>query len=288
MARASSNALLAFAFLALSALLFSAIGVPDVPEPACVGGWNIRGEYVPKEQGGCCTGTDCCQYAAFKDNPLCSSVPAPKHECSGLDCCQYAEYKNTPLCAISAPPAPNHSCSGLDCCQYDEYKNTSLCVIQPTPEEEGCTAAPPECPIGGWAGGKAPMLLDPGIAGGSKCRGACGPDCPDTCIPVKDQVHCTPDSKGECFYTCTYYNVISCGLHDGCETHDACYDSCAAEGENRMCLPGFGLCHCACDLGCVFKYGFNCLDWMNGKGKMERHELYSSPPLRAGPLRSCP
>jgi hypothetical protein len=287
MARIPSFLLLALALAFLGAILTYA-SVPPVPEPTCVGGWNIHGEYVPKEQGGCCSGTECCKYAAFRDNPLCGSTPAPQETCSGTDCCKYDKYKNTPLCVVSDTPAAEHECSGLDCCQYEEYENTPLCVAEPTPDEDECAGARPECPVGGWAGGKAPMLLDPDIASGSKCRGACGPDCPDTCVKVKDQKICISDSKGKCFYTCTYHNVLSCGISDGCEVHDDCYDACAAEGEKRMCLPWFGTCHCACDLGCVFKYGLTCLDWMNGKGPMERHELYSSPPLRSEPMKYCP
>lgn len=133
------------------------------------------------------------------------------------------------------------------------------------------------------------MLLDPNIASKSKCRGACGPDCPDTCIDVKDQTHCIPDSNGECFYVCTYSNVLSCGVHAGCEAHDACYDTCAQNGETGMGFPTFGLCHRSCDIKCISTYGLlHCYQWMNGKGPMERHVLYSSPPLRSGPFRSCP
>jgi hypothetical protein len=198
--------------------------------------------------------------------------------CTGKDCCRYEEYENTPDC----------KCSGIECCQYEEFKDTPLCIVSPTPDEDECAPIPPECPIGGGPGVSAPMLLDPAIASESKCRGACGPDCPKSCEEMEDKTICMPDSKGKCFYVCTYSNVLSCGAHDGCETHDDCYDACAAQGEDRMCYLA-GLCHCACDLGCYFKYGpGSCWDWMNGNGDTQRHQLYSSPPLRSEPLKACP
>ena len=288
MARIAMNLLLVAALLVMSSLIVSAISAADVPDPTCAGGWNIHGTFVPREQGGCCHGTDCCQYAAFSDNPLCGAVPAPT--CSGTECCKYEKYKNTPLCTVSVTPAPGEeSCTGTECCQYEKYKNTALCVVSPNAsDEEECDPVPPDCPIGGGPGGNAPMLLDPAIASGSKCRGACGPDCPKTCTSATFKPLCIADKKGKCFYLCTYSNVLSCGTHDGCQTHDDCYDACAAEGENRMCYLG-GFCHCGCDLGCYFKYGLsNCWDWMNGKGPTQGNALYSSPPLRSEPMKSCP
>ncbi|VVB57371.1 Uncharacterised protein [uncultured archaeon] len=311
MADGFPNWALAFGLVALLASLSSALVVPPVPNPTCAGGWNIHGEFVDAAHGGCCHGTDCCQYPAFSDNPLCGSTPAPSENCKGIDCCQYAKYKNTPLCAISSPsnrtpapdnttsppaqngtgPAPNQThpaCSGLDCCQYDEYKGTALCVVQPTPSEEECDAVPPECPIGRGKGDLLPMLLDPALISGSKCRGACGPDCPDSCVRVKEQTQCITDRKG-CAYVCRYSNAVSCGIHTGCQKHDDCYDACAAKGETRMCLPFFGLCHCACDWGCVSEFGpAQCYQWMNGGGPADYAQLYSSPPLRSGPFKSCP
>ncbi len=286
MAKVASVVLLAFGFLTLSVIVH-AISVPAVPEPTCVGGWNIHGVYYPREQGGCCRGTECCQYPAFSDNLACVSVSPTPSACSGLDCCKYEEYKNTPLCVVSSPTLS--ACSGLDCCELEQYQDTPLCIVSPTPSDDECTTPPPECPVGSRHGGSIPMLLDPAIAGGSKCRGACGPDCPDSCVDVKDQKYCMPDSKGECFYVCSYSNVRSCGLHEGCEKHDDCYDACAAKGETRMCLPWLGLCHCSCDLDCVLEYGpGNCLQWMGGNGPTQSHELYSSPPLRSRPHKACP
>lgn len=283
---------LALGFLILSVPLVYTLAIPDVPDPTCAGGWNIHGEYYPREQGGCCTGTECCQYEAFKDSPAC--VPP---SCSGLDCCQYDEYKNTPLCVVSPPPSEDN-CSGTECCQYDEYADTPLCVIQPTEEE--CAQNPPDCPTGGVFN-DAPALRDTFIPGGGLCRGACGPDCPDTCVNVGTVTKCVTDSKG-CAYTCTYENTVSCGVHDACVVHDSCYDVCAAKGETSLCIdaPGpwwnpltwlgmtFGPCHCACDYGCASNYGFDCLNWMDGNGPFDYRQQYSDKPIQEGPFKSCP
>jgi len=352
MAQTASFAFLFLGILTLSAPVFC-ISVPDpnwVPEvsdPTCVGGWDSHGTHYPKEQGGCCKGTECCQYEAFKDNPACvetnctydpldcyspcypeltetcissclaedkklrdkwldcisgntSSPEAPAQTCSGLECCQYEEYENSPMCSCSGLDCcqyeeyentplcivtPMPDCTGLGCCQYEEYKNTALCVVPPTPSEEECTAPPPDCPVGGPTA--APELLDPDIASRSKCRGACGPDCPNTCTHVEDVTRCIPDSKGECFYVCTYSNVLRCESHEGCRTHDNCYDICAQNGEKYH-----GLCHLGCDWGCITGFGLfgpiYCPQWMEGYGPVDKQIRYSSPPLRSKPLKSCP
>ncbi len=48
--------------------------VPEVPDAVCAGGFTASGEYIPKEQGGCCQGAECCQYEAFKNNAGCSAA----------------------------------------------------------------------------------------------------------------------------------------------------------------------------------------------------------------------
>lgn len=310
--------------------------VPEVPEPVCVGGWNIHGEYYDRAQGGCCTGYECCQYEGFKDNPICvpsampscsgieccqdpaytdtplciiyglvsSIIPAAPEcsgiqccayeeykdapecsnattpSCSGTQCCQYPEYKDTPLCIVSPPP----ECSGLECCQYDAYKNTPLCLIPPTPVPDDCSKVPPQCPEGGFA----PLPLDPGIKSESKCRGACGPDCPDTCVDQDDVSLCIADDSGKCFYLCTYSDVLQCGSHESCRVHDDCYDACVEEkGETLYCPLGF--CHCGCDWGCFWNYDLiSCAQWKFGYGPTDRKILYASPPKMSGPLRACP
>ncbi len=389
-AQAASFVLSVIWLLILSALVIHAQfpSVPPVPEPTCVGGWNIHGEYYPKELGGCCTGVECCQYEAFKDSPACTLgctdvsccvgmqccqyseyKSNPMCSCSGLDCCIYEEYTNTPLCDCSGleccefneysdfpfctcsgigcciyqeyagdpscecvglecceldefqfhpmcsckgtecckyeeyEGTPACKCSGLECCELEEFKDTPLCVLNQTPAEECSAADAPVCPLGGAFRRDIPMLRNSFVASGSLCRGACGPDCPKTCINVPQGVEkCIPDTKGKCFYKCKYENVVSCGVHDACVVHDNCYDKCAENGEKEMCIdvPGswsdlwnwiylrIGPCHCACDYGCVSGYGFDCGNWINGNGPYDYFQLYSDKPEISGPFRSCP
>lgn len=389
MAKTTSFLLLAFGLLILSAFVtYAEISVPDVPEPVCAGGWDVRGVYYPKELGGCCRGAGCCEFEAFKDSPACiyscttvdccvgmQCCQFPKYKdhpmcsCKGIECCQYKEYANSlqctctglecckvpefsdsPVCTCKGQDCciyqeyasdpncecvglecceldefkinPMCSCTGTECCKYEEYegepeckctgeecceleefKDTPLCVLTQTPVEEECNAADvPDCPLGGAFHGDIPMLRNPSILGGGLCRGACGPDCPKTCNNVPSGVtKCIPDTKGKCFYTCTYENVISCGVNDACVVHDQCYDKCAAKGETEMCIdiPGpwwnpfnwiylrFDFCHCACDYGCASKYGFDCLNFMNGEGPFDYRQLYSDMPKISGPFKSC-
>ena len=115
------------------------------------------------------------------------------------------------------------------------------------------------CPIG-TAG--APYLIDPGIASGAKCRGACGQDCPpDRCELLRDSdgnmqplVVTIQNPRG----ICTYNNVLECPIHAGCIEHDACFDICAQGGQNSITDS----CHMRCNVDCVNTYGFtNCVRW---------------------------
>jgi hypothetical protein len=221
-------------------------------------------------------------------------------DCTGTECCKYEKYKDTPSCIASSMP----DCTGLECCQYEEYKNTTLCKLPPTPEDTTCSKYSPVCPIGtSPTGVSVPYLINPNIASESKCRGACGPNCPSTCADLPDEQCYIPDSTGKCYYVCTYNNVIQCGTHDGCQEHDDCYDNCAANGETGLCwqinLPVLDIlsfplywvhpCHCDCDQACIRKYGLsNCFDWMNGKGNMPQQVTYSTPPLQSGPFKTVP
>ncbi len=256
MARFAYALLLVIGLLLLSPQL-TVSQVPSVPDAECAGGFLPDGTFIPIEEGGCCHGLDCCKYAVYKNTPLCVITP-PTNPTTSLN---------------TTPPPPLNSTP-----EAAPYNSTSY-------GSEDCTAPPTNCPIGGTA----PELLDPAIASGSKCRGACGPDCPDTCMKMPEYQECVPDVEGKCVYVCTYSNVLQCGIHSGCQTHDACYDTCAAEkGESRMCYLG-GLCHCSCDWDCVSKYGpINCVEWMLGYGPTQGEVAYSSTPLRSGPFKSCP
>jgi len=106
-----------------------------------------------------------------------------------------------------------------------------------------------------------PQRRTPTIASGGLCRGACGPDCPDSCVGVGPITTCHYDAASGCHAECEYTDVISCYTHQGCRVHDDCYDQCAQAGEmdlcgcpQRACLLGSvcppGVCHCACDTEC--------------------------------------
>jgi hypothetical protein len=115
------------------------------------------------------------------------------------------------------------------------------------------------CPIG--ING-APWLIDPHIASGAKCRGACGQDCPpDRCTLLRDSDNnmqpltvVIQNPRG----VCTYNNVLECPMHPGCVEHDACFDKCAEGGQNSITDS----CHMRCNVDCVNAYGFtNCVRW---------------------------
>ncbi|MGA7304335.1 MAG: VWD domain-containing protein [Rhodothermales bacterium] len=65
----------------------------------------------------------------------------------------------------------------------------------------------------------------------SKCRDACGPDCPDTC-DKKEYNECTEDGKSILIVT-----RYTCGTHQGCRDHDDCLDACLAPYEYKS-IPG--------------------------------------------------
>lgn len=103
--------------------------------------------------------------------------------------------------------------------------------------------------------------IDPGIASGSQCRGACGPNCPDTCRSLPPRETCLEwqDEEGNWHSKiCRYEGLIECGSHQGCREHDACYDGCATARFPATCRRG-------CDLACTRRYGVsNCYDWWGG------------------------
>lgn len=111
----------------------------------------------------------------------------------------------------------------------------------------------PKCPIGENG---APMLADPGIPSGGKCRGTCGLDCArcenidDIVVPIADY--------GDSQLVCVYPNSIECKTHQGCRDHDACYDRCAEMGNNSVT----DTCHRNCDRSCFDRWGVGlCAAW---------------------------
>lgn len=117
--------------------------------------------------------------------------------------------------------------------------------------------------------------VDPGIASGSTCRGACGGDCPSTCMPLPTRMVCEDDAASCQHVDCTLTGV-SCGTHAGCREHDDCYDACAAAGEGFACRR-------ACDVQCLDHYGLPCLGWARGHGPYDGTRDYYDPPSSSGP-----
>ena len=139
-----------------------------------------------------------------------------------------------------------------------------------------CGSAPSNIPV--QEGQTIPELIDPQIASGSLCRGACGADCPSTCTSQPDITICGDDLSGNCHYTWTYTGVISCGSSNFCRWHDACYDRLADE-ERSTDLNKFTECdqHCPGSIA-------DCYSWMNGGGPYDSQLLFSNPPIRRGPF----
>jgi len=117
--------------------------------------------------------------------------------------------------------------------------------------------------------------VNPGIPSGALCRGACGPDCPTTCTPAPALSVCEDDPMLCEHIECTFTGV-TCGTHDGCRVHDACYDACAAAGAGALCWR-------QCDLDCMGTYGTLCYNWMGGRGPYDSTVSYYNPPTVAGP-----
>ncbi len=118
--------------------------------------------------------------------------------------------------------------------------------------------------------------MNPGLASGALCRGACGPDCPTTCSPAPPVMACEEDvdlcEHVECSYT-----GVTCGTHEGCRVHDDCYDACAAAGAGMLCWR-------ECDLECIREYGPLCYNWMNGHGPYDSTVTYYGPPTTSAPM----
>lgn len=117
--------------------------------------------------------------------------------------------------------------------------------------------------------------IDPSIASGSKCRGACGPDCPSTCTSAAPIDVCVDDA-GSCQHQQCSYAGVTCGTHSGCQVHDDCYDACSAAGAGFSCWR-------ACDLGCLQKYGLVCGAWARGYGPFDGSMTFYGPPTSSSP-----
>jgi hypothetical protein len=119
-------------------------------------------------------------------------------------------------------------------------------VVGPPP-----TMSCPQAPSGS-------QPLDPGIASGSLCRGACGSDCPSSCTPSTQSI-CTYDSGSNNSLQCEY-ETMECGSHQGCRDHDDCYDNCANAPQPVECRR-------SCDMECLTSFGpVSCTSWYFGNG----------------------
>lgn len=133
---------------------------------------------------------------------------------------------------------------------------------------------------------RVPFLKNPGIPSGSKCRWACGGNCPGSCVDHDDVVVWILEPIVGAYYRFTYSNVIACGTHEGCRWHDDCFDACAAAtGESEWWEP----CHMDCNTYVAYKYplawGYS---WQGGGGPYDGWFLYSDPPTWEGPFASPP
>jgi hypothetical protein len=126
---------------------------------------------------------------------------------------------------------------------------------------------------------------DPGIQSRGLCRGACGTDCPQTCLQKPDIVIHVPDETGNNYYTCTYPGVVECGSHLACVKHDACFDRCVSE-EHETDLGG--KCHTKCNVDIYNEYGWSAKDWINGRGTFDHNLTYSYPAVQTGPFPGKP
>lgn len=112
------------------------------------------------------------------------------------------------------------------------------------------------------------------------CRGACGPDCPgvgppgtgvfaitpiETCTDTTSESMCVDDPGGACTHSSCSLRTVTCGSHQGCRTHDACYDGCTAMGSPPPSVCSVG----TCDRECAQRYGMLCNSWRQGGGPFD-------------------
>lgn len=130
-------------------------------------------------------------------------------------------------------------------------------------------------PIDLGAGTKrSPRLKQPDGPGEAGCRGACGPDCPDTCKTVG--TYTEEYVVGGTGYEIEFPNALLCGTHEGCRIHDACYDAAVASGERYR----FGPKHNQCNQDAVFRFGpSKTKSWMSGGGPYDDWWYFTDEPV---------
>jgi hypothetical protein len=130
---------------------------------------------------------------------------------------------------------------------------------------------------------------DPGIKSGALCRGACGPDC-ETCEHEDEHRECEETGDGSHVWW-VYPNYELCGTHRGCRNHDACYDWCVNEYNEKGKLGIIlGPCHRLCDFECICDYNLpQCVGWIGGGKPHDGTMTFSDAPLKApGCKGPCP
>jgi len=166
----------------------------------------------------------------------------------------------------------------ITCYVYDPNSSAGLYSV--------CGGTVVVLPLPAPDGIRVPFPKDPGIPSGSKCRWACGGDCPDSCVEHADVViwvgESMPTAQETDYYKLTYSGVISCGTHEGCRWHDDCFDLCAeTEGESDAYEP----CHMGCNAFVADRYPLDWgISWRGGGGPYDGWFLYSDPPTWEGPF----
>ena len=139
---------------------------------------------------------------------------------------------------------------------------------------------------GPFASAADPALMDEYGACGAMCRGACGPDCIESNCTLNMELRCEEDDQGR--YTGTVMQILgyTCGMHQGCIDHDACYDSCneaygCSTWSATFCRHGqiSGVTATYeggyCDQRAIEEHGYtNSLLWMRGYGTQPLTETF--------------
>jgi hypothetical protein len=130
-------------------------------------------------------------------------------------------------------------------------------------------------PVELGAGTRArPKLKAPDGPAGAQCRGACGPDCPDSCRSVGTYVE--RFEVGDCGYLVEFPNVLLCGTHEGCRIHDACFDAAVANGETELGGPR----HVSCNEQALTRYGpVRTTSWARGGGPYDDWWYFTDQPV---------
>jgi hypothetical protein len=115
-----------------------------------------------------------------------------------------------------------------------------------------------------------PKLIDEHVAGGARCRGACGEGCSNrACTDIG--TYLVRHEQGGCHYVIEYRNAKRCGTHTGCRWHDDCFDRAKAMGERYVTEPE----HMKCNLRIAEENAIgDWTSWMLGGPPYEEEPMY--------------